>query len=104
MSKQPNSRPVGNTPWSVCRPISPCRSAFPTTTFLAPYRVTGRGTHRRLTNLDVFSQPVTAPDDRDHNVRTTAWSFDPNRDRGTVQMPENQALLGAIAKYPGLFF
>ena len=48
---------------------------------------------RRLANLDVFIQPVTAPDDRDHNVRTTAWSFDPNRDRGTVQMPENQALL-----------
>ena len=59
---------------------------------------------RRLSNLDVFVQPVTAPDDRDHNVRTTAWSFDPNRDRGTIQMPENSALMGAIAKYPGLFF
>jgi hypothetical protein len=59
---------------------------------------------RRLGNLDLFVQPVTAPDDRDHNVRTTAWSFDPNRDRGTVQMPENRGLIGAIAKYPGLFF
>ncbi len=59
---------------------------------------------RRLTNLDVFIQPVTAPDDRDHNVRTTAWSFDPNRDRGTVQMPENKALLTSTATYPGLFF
>ena len=59
---------------------------------------------RRLTNLDVFIQPVTAPDDRDHNVRTTAWSFDPNRDRGTVQMPENRALLESTATYPGLFF
>ena len=44
---------------------------------------------QRLRNLDVFIQPVSAPDDRDHNVRTTAWSFDPNRDRGTIQMPEN---------------
>ena len=59
---------------------------------------------RRLTNLDVFIQPVTAPDNRDHNVRTTAWSFDPNRDRGTVQMPENKALLESTATYPGLFF
>ncbi|HVR12231.1 MAG TPA: DUF1565 domain-containing protein, partial [Gaiellaceae bacterium] len=59
---------------------------------------------RRLSNLDVFIQPVTAPDDRDHNVRTTAWSFDPNRDRGTVQMPENKALLESTATYPGLFF
>ena len=59
---------------------------------------------RRLHNLDVFIQPVTAPDDRDHNVRTTAWSFDPNRDRGTVHMPENKALLESTATYPGLFF
>jgi hypothetical protein len=59
---------------------------------------------QRLSALDVFIQPVTAPDDRDHNVRTTAWSFDPNRDRGTVQMPENKALLTTTAKYPGLFF
>lgn len=59
---------------------------------------------RRLSKLDIFIQPVTAPDDRDHNVRTTAWSFDPNRDRGTIQMPENRALMSAIVKYPGLFF
>jgi hypothetical protein len=62
------------------------------------------GNIQRLQNLDVFVQPVTAPDDRDHNNRTTAWSFDPNRDRGTIYMPENKALMGAIAKYPGLFF
>jgi len=59
---------------------------------------------QRLNALDTFIQPVTAPDDRDHNVRTTAWSFDPNRDRGTVQMPENRALLASTATYPGLFF
>jgi hypothetical protein len=58
----------------------------------------------RLSKLDVFVQPVTAPDDRDHNNRTTAWNFDPNRDRGTFHMPENKALIGAITRYPGLFF
>jgi hypothetical protein len=59
---------------------------------------------QRLRNMDVFVQPVTAPDDRDHNVRTTAWSFDPNRDRGTIQMPENQVLFDDAVQYPGLFF
>src|SRR5215469_11663575 len=59
---------------------------------------------QRLQNLDVFIQPVTAPDDRDHNNRTTAWDLDPNRDRGTIYMPENRALIGAITQYPGLFF
>lgn len=62
------------------------------------------GNVQRLSNLDVFIQPVTAPDDRDHNNRSTAWNFDPNRDRGTFYMPENKALVGAITKYPGLFF
>ena len=59
---------------------------------------------QRLGNLDVFIQPVTAPDDRDHNVRTLAWALDPNRDRGVVAMPENRALLTSTATYPGLFF
>ncbi len=59
---------------------------------------------QRLQSLDVFIQPVTAPDDRDHNNRTTAWDFDPNRDRGTFYMPENRALIDAITRYPGLFF
>ena len=59
---------------------------------------------QRLSNLDVFIQPVSAPDDRDHNVRTTAWSFDPNRDRGTIQMPENAQLFDNAVQYPGLFF
>jgi hypothetical protein len=58
----------------------------------------------RLASLDTFIQPVTAPDDRDHNNRTTAWSFDPNRDRGTFHMPENSGLIKAITQYPGLFF
>ncbi|HET7760079.1 MAG TPA: hypothetical protein VFK62_09160 [Gaiellaceae bacterium] len=59
---------------------------------------------QRLANLDVFIQPVSAPDDRDHNTRTTAWSFDPNRDRGTIQMPENAQLFDNAVQYPGLFF
>ena len=59
---------------------------------------------QRLANMDVFIQPVSAPDDRDHNVRTTAWSFDPNRDRGTIQMPENAQLFDNAVQYPGLFF
>src|SRR5205823_10416244 len=59
---------------------------------------------QRLSNLDVFIQPVSAPDDRDHNTRTTAWSFDPNRDRGTIQMPENAQLFDNAVQYPGLFF
>jgi len=59
---------------------------------------------QRLANLDVFIQPVSAPDDRDHNVRTTAWSFDPNRDRGTIQQPENAQLFDNAVQYPGLFF
>ncbi|HXJ66384.1 MAG TPA: M14 family zinc carboxypeptidase, partial [Actinomycetota bacterium] len=59
---------------------------------------------QRLANLDVFIQPVTAPDDRDHNARTTAWSFDPNRDRATIQMPENAVLFDDAVQYPGLFF
>jgi hypothetical protein len=58
----------------------------------------------RLASLDTFIQPVTAPDDRDHDNRTTAWSSDPNRDRGTFHMPENQGLIKAITRYPGLFF
>ncbi len=59
---------------------------------------------QRLANMDVFIQPVSAPDDRDHNTRTTAWSFDPNRDRGTIQMPENAQLFDNAVQYPGLFF
>ena len=41
------------------------------------YELLGRtdcANSQRLSDLDVFIQPVTAPDDRDHNVRTTAWS------------------------------
>src|SRR4051812_13836909 len=58
---------------------------------------------RRLQNLDTFILPVTNPDGRDLNTRTTAWGFDPNRDRGTRVNQENDAFTAAIVKYPGVF-
>jgi hypothetical protein len=58
---------------------------------------------RRLQNLDTFILPVTNPDGRDLNTRTTAWGFDPNRDRGTRVNQENDAFTAGIVKYPGVF-
>ncbi len=47
--------------------------------------------------------PATNPDGRDLNQRTTAWGFDPNRDRGTRVNMENDGFTAAIVKYPGVF-
>ena len=58
---------------------------------------------RRLQNLTTFIVPVTNPDGRDRNARTTAWGFDPNRDRGTRVNIENDGFTEAIVKYPGVF-
>src|SRR3954452_18697049 len=58
---------------------------------------------RRLQNLTTFIVPVTNPDGRDLNQRTTAWGFDPNRDRGTRVNQENDGFLRDIAHYPGVF-
>ena len=58
---------------------------------------------RRLQNLTTFIVPVTNPDGRDRNTRTTAWGFDPNRDRGTRVNIENDGFTEAIVKYPGVF-
>jgi hypothetical protein len=58
---------------------------------------------RRLHNLTTFIVPVTNPDGRDLNQRTTAWGFDPNRDRGTRVNMENDGFTAAIVKYPGVF-
>ena len=58
---------------------------------------------RRLQNLTTFITPVTNPDGRDLNTRTTAWGFDPNRDRGTRVNIENDGFTDAIVKYPGVF-
>ena len=58
---------------------------------------------RRLQNLTTFIVPVTNPDGRDLNTRTTAWGHDPNRDRGTRVNMENDGFTQAIVKYPGIF-
>ncbi|WP_037408847.1 M14 family metallopeptidase [Candidatus Solirubrobacter pratensis] len=58
---------------------------------------------RRLANMDTFVAPVTNPNGRDNNQRTTAWGFDPNRDRGTRNNVENYGFTDAISKYPGVF-
>jgi hypothetical protein len=58
---------------------------------------------RRLQNLTTFIAPVTNPDGRDIYQRTTAWGFDPNRDRGTRVNIENDGFTDAIVKYPGVF-
>ena len=58
---------------------------------------------RRLQNLTTFIVPVTNPDGRDLNTRTTAWGLDPNRDRGTRVNMENDGFTRAIVKYPGIF-
>jgi Zinc carboxypeptidase len=59
---------------------------------------------RRLANLDVFIDPARNPDGRDNNSRLTAWGYDPNRDFGTRNQPENRQFMPEITKYPGLFF
>ena len=58
---------------------------------------------RRLANLTTFIVPVTNPDGRDRSQRTTAWGFDPNRDRGTRVNIENDGFTEAIVKYPGVY-
>lgn len=61
------------------------------------------GNARRLANMVTFIVPVTNPNGRDNNTRTTAWSFDPNRDRGTRNNIENYGFTDAIVRYPGAF-
>ena len=56
-------------------------------------------------NLDVFIQPVTRAGRPRPQRPHDGVGFDPNRDRGTVQMPENTALLDVDrSSTPGLFF
>lgn len=59
---------------------------------------------RRLVNLDLFLQLVRNPDGRDAVTRTTAWGYDPNRDFGTRNQPENKQFIPLMNEYPGLFF
>ncbi len=59
---------------------------------------------QRISNLTLFLDPARNPDGRDANSRYTAWGFDPNRDFGTRNQPENRLFMPEINKYPGLFF
>ena len=59
---------------------------------------------QRLSNLTLFLDPARNPDGRDVTNRYTAWGFDPNRDFGTRNQPENRNFMPEINKYPGLFF
>jgi len=59
---------------------------------------------RRLMNMDLFIQLVRNPDGHDAVTRTTAWGYDPNRDFGTRNQPENGQFIPLMNEYPGLFF
>jgi hypothetical protein len=59
---------------------------------------------RRLQTMDFFIDPARNPDGRDNNTRTTAWSFDPNRDLMYQTQDVNQTPLDDIFQYPSLFF
>jgi hypothetical protein len=59
---------------------------------------------RRLDNMTVFIDPARNPDGRDNNTRTSAYSFDPNRDLAFQTQDVNTQALDEINQYPGLFF
>ena len=77
---------------------------------IAPQPVRARGAHgllerrRRMQDLDFFLLPVRNPDGRDAIIRTSAWSFDHNRDFGTQNQIENGAFLPMLKQYPGVFY
>ena len=53
----------------------------------------------------MFIQPVTAPDDRDHNVRTTGVGLRPEpRPRHRARCRRTRRCSTSTATYPGLFF
>jgi Zinc carboxypeptidase len=58
----------------------------------------------RMEKLTLFLQPVRNPDGRDGVTRTTAWTFDPNRDFGTQNQQENKVFVPEMNQYPGVFF
>jgi hypothetical protein len=59
---------------------------------------------RRLQSMDHFLLPVRNPDGRDVIQRTSAWTFDHNRDFGTQNQIENGSFLPKFKPYPGVFF
>ena len=57
---------------------------------------------QRLERLDNFLMPVTNPDGRDANARTTAYGFDPNRDFASRNQDVNATrVTDGIIPYPG---
>ena len=59
---------------------------------------------KRLQNMDLFLIPSRTPDDRDANLRSTAFTLDPNRDLGVYELPESKSLVDALQRYPGLYY
>ena len=59
---------------------------------------------RRIQDMTVFIQPSRNPDGRDNNTRTSAYSFDQNRDLAYQTQDTNREALDFAAQYPGLFF
>ncbi len=59
---------------------------------------------RRIQDMTVFIQPSRNPDGRDNNTRTSAYSFDQNRDLAFQTQDTNREALDFTAQYPGLFF
>lgn len=59
---------------------------------------------RRFQHMTIFVQPSRNPDGRDNNTRTSAYSFDQNRDLAFQTQDVNQAALDYAYEHPGLFF
>lgn len=59
---------------------------------------------RRLEALDHFLMPTRNPDGRDNNVRTSAWSFDHNRDVGTRTQSESKIAFYGSNPYPSVYY
>ena len=59
---------------------------------------------QRLKNLDHFLIPTRNPDGRDNNVRTSAWSFDHNRDVGVRTQSESKFAFYGSNPYPNIYY
>lgn len=59
---------------------------------------------RRLEALDHFLIPTRNPDGRDNNVRTSAWTFDHNRDVGTRTQSESKIAFFGSNPYPSVYY
>lgn len=71
------------------------------------YELTARtdcANQQRLKNLDHFLMPTRNPDGRDNNVRTSAWSFDHNRDVGVRTQSESKIAFYGSNPYPSVYY